>query len=265
MIGNPQLTKRILISPDFGEFQLSLKQMSGSSTITVQNGVLTCSSVSTNEPAYVLYNLYLPRGSFAEVICEMKGSGAINAGGLGYNQFSTAGSIGGSLIETIPAIDNEWRPYKMTVPADVTKPYTQLLFGVWTNGVATYSFRNVEINVYNGHMISPEVRICRILGGGNTWTWEEAVTGQRNFGITSVSVVSSSGLLRVNFEPFKNWDNPIILAQMQHVNNRYGYICQTGSVTNSYAELQIVDKTGNPVRADSLSGVNAIQFMAIGV
>lgn len=264
MIGGQQLTKRILISPDFRELQLSIAKKSGTGTITVANGVMTCQSLAVNDSAYAFYNLYLPPGSFAEVICEMKGTGAVNSGGLGYNQFPDRNqNIGGTLLESITA-DSDWKPYKMIVPADMLNPYTSIMFGVWYNGVATYSFRNVEINVYNGFMMSPEVRFARILGGGNTWTWEEAPNGQRNFGIYDVSV-RGTGLLSVKFQPFRNWDNPIVFAQFSTTNNRYGYTVNIGSVTDYYAELQICDPAGNPINASSLSGTNSIMFLAIGL
>lgn len=266
MFGGGNLTKRIIVSPGYREMQISIAKQSGGSTVTVlANGILECRTTSTTNPAYAFYNLWLPPGSYAEVICEMKAVSGTNTGGIGYNQYSSDEAvIGGTLKDTVNCDSTYWKPYKMIIPADIANPFTSIMFGVWNGGTGTYHFRNLEINVYNGSLISPDIRLGRILGGGLSWSWEEQQNGQNAYGLNTITV-AGSGELVVYYEEFRGWGNPLIFAQMQVQGGRNGYTVHVTNVESHRCWLRICDRAGNEVNAQDLTGLNAIEFLAIGV
>lgn len=249
-----------------GYIHLDKAMVTGDGFVRVgESGVLQCRSNAINEAAYAYYTFTLSYGAYAEIIFEAKRVFGLQdisrAGGIAYNQYaSPTDYIGGSALEVMPIDSTEWKTYRFAIPSDVNKPFVALWIGAFYNSIGEFHFRKLEVNIYNTTLPAPDIRCCRIVGGGNNWRIENDQNGQVCYGVHRLDM--GSNYLRVVYDSGSSWRNPIVQANLGISGGRYGWTVQHGSITRTYCDLYIVNRSGSVVAPTSVTGTNSIQFTA---
>lgn len=244
-------------------------KVTGNSTVNIENGILKCESWAVGESAYTYLTFTNPLESYAEVLFEAKMVGGTSdptrAGGLGYNQWSTAqdfSGIGGNLIDWMPIDSDKWKTYRVVIPGSIDKPFTAVMFGAFNNSIGEWWFRRFEINFYNHTNLALDGRIARLVkdSTGAAWRIDRDPNGQACLGVYKVEAISN--YLRVYYDPIAGWGNPIINTTMNVAGGRYGWQCQPGTITRNYCDLYFYDQNGTGQNPATM-GQASVQFSAL--
>lgn len=250
---------------------LYVQKVTGLGNITIDNGILKCRSTRKGDVAYAYFPLYLTGQEYVEVSFEARVHTGVtpeaDAGGIGYNYYDkeqTIDGISGPSTDVTYITSTDWKPYRITVTPNLTKPFTALMFGCFSNTVAELWFRNMDIRVYNAPAPNPDIRMGRVVKNSSGWWIENRPNERCNIGMQSVTV--GAWYIRVNFDPINSWCFPIATATLEANNtDRQGWHVQLGAVGRDFVDIMFFNKSNNLVVPSAMTSDTALHLIVMGV
>lgn len=228
MIPGASLTKSIRVSDSMEELIRNTAK-TGTSAVTVGNGILNIYSPSLDQWCYVYLPVYAPRGTVIEVKFEARQFDSNSNGKVLFDQKPGRSDNVSGFIDHLTPDSTNWKPYTVTKSGDHRKPYAFVAFGFNTQSTGRIHFRNIVINVYNAMAPNPDVRLGMIRYETDPgWYIDDKFGRFTNVGVNKLEV--NNDYLTVHFAPMQSAYMPIVTAQIQYNGGRKDY--HTAVLTN---------------------------------